>query len=60
MHDTTTARVEGIDALLDAHPRVKTLVDAGYQGFAKEHPEQVSAPCQRFPKFGSGPLFVQR
>ena len=44
MHDTTAARVEGIDALLDAYPQVKVLVDAGYQGVAREHPEQVSAP----------------
>jgi hypothetical protein len=44
MHDTTAARVEGIDAQLDAYPQVKVLVDAGYQGLAKEHREQVSAP----------------
>ena len=44
MHDTTAVRVEGIDALLDAYPHVQVLVDAGYQGLAKEHPEQVSAP----------------
>ncbi len=44
MHDTTAARVEGIDALLDAYPQVQVLVDAGYQGLAREHPEQVSAP----------------
>ena len=44
MHDTTAARVEGIDAQLHAHPQVKVLVDAGYQGLAKDHPDQVSAP----------------
>lgn len=44
MHDTTAARVEGIDALLRAYPQVKVLVDAGYQGLAKDHPEQVTAP----------------
>ncbi len=38
MHDTTAARVEGIDAQLDAYPQAKVLVDAGYQGLAKEHP----------------------
>jgi hypothetical protein len=37
MHDTTAARVGGIDALLDAHPQVKVLVDAGYQGLAKDY-----------------------
>ena len=44
MHDTTAARVEGIDAQLNAYPQVKVLVDAGYRGLAKEHPAQVSAP----------------
>jgi hypothetical protein len=37
MHDVTTARVEGVDALLDAYPDVKLLVDAGYQGLARDH-----------------------
>lgn len=36
MHDITTARTEGIDALLDAYPNVKLLVDAGYQGLARD------------------------
>ncbi|TYC21918.1 IS5/IS1182 family transposase [Micromonospora sp. MP36] len=44
MHDTTAARVEGIGALLDAYRQVKVLVDAGYQGLAKDHPGQVTAP----------------
>ncbi len=44
MHDTTAARVEGIDAQLDAYPQAKVLVDAGYQGLAREHPAQVGAP----------------
>jgi len=44
MHDLTAARVEGIDALLDAYPAVHLLVDAGYQGLARDHPDQVSAP----------------
>ena len=44
MHDTTAVRVEGIDAQLAAYRQVQVLVDAGYQGLAKEHPEQVSAP----------------
>jgi hypothetical protein len=44
MHDTTAARVEGIDVQLDAYPQVQVLVDAGYQGLAKQHPGQVSAP----------------
>ncbi|MFC6018014.1 transposase family protein [Plantactinospora solaniradicis] len=44
MHDTTAVRVEGIDGLLDAHPQVRVLVDAGYQGLARTHPRQVIAP----------------
>jgi len=44
MHDVTAARVEGIDALLDAYPDVKLLVDAGYQGLARDHRDQVCAP----------------
>jgi hypothetical protein len=44
MHDVTAARVEGIDALLDAYPDVKLLVDAGYQGLARDHRDKVSAP----------------
>lgn len=44
MHDTTAARVEGIDALLNAYPQVTVLVDASYQGLAKDHPDQVTAP----------------
>lgn len=44
VHDHTAVRVEGIDALLDAYPQVKILVDSGYQGLAKNHPGQVEAP----------------
>jgi DDE superfamily endonuclease len=43
-HDQTAARTEGLDDLLDAYPEVKFLVDAGYRGLAKDHPEQVIAP----------------
>jgi hypothetical protein len=44
MHDVTTIRVDGADALLDAYPEVKLLVDAGYQALARDHHEQVCAP----------------
>jgi hypothetical protein len=44
MHDTTALRVEGIDALLERYPQVKALVDAGYQGLARDHPGRVIAP----------------
>ena len=43
-HDTTAAHTEGIDTLLDAYPQVTVLVDAGYQGLARDHPDQVTAP----------------
>jgi DDE superfamily endonuclease/Helix-turn-helix of DDE superfamily endonuclease len=44
MHDITTLRVEGIDTLLQQYPQVKALVDAGYQGLARDHPDQITAP----------------
>jgi hypothetical protein len=44
MHDITTVRVEGVEALLDAYPDVTVLVDAGYQGLARDHRGQVHAP----------------
>jgi hypothetical protein len=44
MHDLTAVRTEGIDALIDAYPQVQVLVDTGYQGLAKDHPAQASAP----------------
>jgi hypothetical protein len=45
MHDLTAVRIEGIDLLLDAYPDVTILVDAGYQGLARDdHHGQVSAP----------------
>jgi hypothetical protein len=44
MHDLTAARIEGIDTPLDAYPDVEILIDAGYQGLARDHRDQVSAP----------------
>jgi hypothetical protein len=44
MHDRTAVKTEGIDDLLNAYPDVKFLVDSGYRGLAKDHPEQVIAP----------------
>lgn len=44
MHDQTAVKIEGIDDLLDAYPDVRFLVDSGYRGPAKSHPEQVIAP----------------
>jgi hypothetical protein len=44
MHDQTAVRVEGIAPLIDAYPTVSVLVDRGYQGLAKDHPNQITAP----------------
>lgn len=44
MHDITALRTEGIDALLEAYPQVQVIVDSGYQGLARDHPDQVTAP----------------
>ena len=44
MHDLTAVRTEGIDALIDACPDVQVLVDTGYQGLTREHPDHVAAP----------------
>jgi DDE superfamily endonuclease/Helix-turn-helix of DDE superfamily endonuclease len=44
MHDATALRTEGIEDLLRQHPQVRALVDAGYQGLARDFPDQVSAP----------------
>jgi hypothetical protein len=52
MHDQTAVRTEGIDALLDAYPDVRFLVDSGYRGLAKDHPGQVIAPPLK-PKKGA-------
>jgi hypothetical protein len=43
-HDQTAVRTEGIDDLIDNYPNVQFLVDAGYRGLAKDHPDQVIAP----------------
>ena len=44
MHDQTAVRTEGIDELIEQHPEVTFLVDSGYRGLAKDHPDQVIAP----------------
>jgi hypothetical protein len=44
MHDQTAMRTEGIDELIEQYPHVKFLVDSGYRGLAKGHPDQVIAP----------------
>ena len=50
MHDVTALRTEGIEDLLRQYPKVKAKVDSGYQGLARDFPDQVSAPPKKPPK----------
>jgi DDE superfamily endonuclease/Helix-turn-helix of DDE superfamily endonuclease len=50
MHDVTALRTEGIEDLLRQHPTVRARVDSGYQGLARDFPDQVSAPPLKPPK----------
>jgi hypothetical protein len=50
MHDVTALRTEGIEDLLRQYPTVKAKVDSGYQGLARDFPDQVSAPPKKPPK----------
>lgn len=50
MHDVTALRTEGIEDLLRQYPDVKARVDSGYQGLARDFPDQVSAPPKKPPK----------
>jgi DDE superfamily endonuclease/Helix-turn-helix of DDE superfamily endonuclease len=47
MHDVTALRTEGIEQLLRLHPQVKAKVDSGYQGLARDFPDQVTAPPKK-------------
>ncbi|MFD7972099.1 transposase family protein [Streptomyces clavifer] len=47
MHDQTALRTEGIAEQFRTRPRIKARVDSGYQGLAKEFPDQVSAPPKK-------------
>ena len=44
MHDQTALRTDGIADLFEQYPQVKTKVDAGYRGLARQFPGQVEAP----------------
>ena len=43
-HDVTALRTEGIEDLLTQYPDVKAKVDSGYQGLARDFPDQIQAP----------------
>jgi hypothetical protein len=47
MHDQTAVRTEGIAEQFRTRPNVKAKVDSGYQGLAKEFPDQVTAPPKK-------------
>jgi len=47
MHDVTAMRTEGIEDLLRQYPKVKAKVDSGYQGLARDFPDQVTAPPKK-------------
>jgi hypothetical protein len=55
MHDVTALRTEGIEQLLRLHPKVKAKVDSGYQGLARDFPDQVTAPPKKPGKDASPP-----
>jgi hypothetical protein len=50
MHDVTAVRTEGIEDLLRQYPTVRAKVDSGYQGLARDFPDQMSAPPKKPPK----------
>lgn len=54
MHDVTQVRTEGIEEQLRLHPEVKARVNSGYQGLARDFPEQVSAQPRK-PAKDAGP-----
>lgn len=47
MHDVTALRSEGIEDLLRQYPQVNAKVDSGYQGLARDFPDQVQAPPKK-------------
>ncbi|MCX5233474.1 transposase [Streptomyces sp. NBC_00233] len=47
MHDQTAVRTEGIAEQFRRRPRARARVGSGYQGLAKEFPDQVTAPPKK-------------
>jgi len=47
MHDVTAVRTEGIEDYLRQYPQVTGEVDSGYQGLARDFPDQITAPPKR-------------
>jgi hypothetical protein len=46
-HDVTALRTEGIEDYLRQFPEVTAEVDTGYQGLARDFPDQISAPPKK-------------
>jgi hypothetical protein len=46
-HDVTAVRTEGIEDLLLQHHKVRAEVDSGYQGLARDFPDQITAPPKK-------------
>jgi len=59
MHDVTAMRTEGIEEYLRQYPSVTAEVDSGYQGLARDFPEQVTAPPKK-PAQDASPQEVTR
>ncbi|MEV0431476.1 transposase family protein [Micromonospora sp. NPDC050495] len=47
MHDVTAVRTEGIEDLLFQHRKVRAEADSGYQGLARDFPDQITAPPKK-------------
>jgi hypothetical protein len=47
MHDTTATRNEGIAVCFQYFPDVKVLLDDGYLGLRRDHPDQAVTPPRK-------------
>ena len=47
MHDATAVRTEGIEDYLRRYPQITAEVDCGYQGLARDFPDQITAPPKK-------------
>ena len=54
MHEVTAVRSEGIEDYLRHYPQVSGEVDSGYQGLARDFPDQITAPPKKPAKDASG------
>lgn len=59
MHDATAARTEGIDVCFRHFPDVEVLLDDGYLGLRRDHPQQALTPPRK-PHRSALPEFHER